>query len=468
MANVSLSKIFWSACLYLSTAAAYAQALSPSEAEAIGIEAYIYGYPLVTMDITRQVMTNAVKPENEKAPMGQFYNSDRYPNASFRDVTAPNADTLYSFAWIDLSKEPYLLHLPNENGRYYLMPMLSGWTDVFADPGTRTTGTEEQIYAITGPKWTGVLPDGVKEIKSPTNMVWILGRTYSSGTPDDFTAVYKLQDQYTLKPLSFIGKPYTPPKGVLNPDIDMRTPVRDQVNNLSYADFFNRLALLMKDNPPAPQDAPLLMRMSKIGIIPGQPFKEYMLDPNIASVLKDTPKLALDKIIDKQHHDGVKINGWHYSLNTGVYGTDYLQRAYIAFFGLGANKPQDAIYPAASVDSDGRPLDGRNKYIIHFDKGATPPVKAFWSLTMYDQNFFFVDNPLNRYNLSPRNPLVYNEDGSLDLYIQHAHPGKAKEANWLPAPSGPFNLMLRMYWPEASMLDGKWAPPSIKVDALGR
>jgi hypothetical protein len=224
---------------------ASAQNVTPSEAKAIGEDAYIYGYPLVTMDITRQVMTNVAAPEGLRAPMGQFINARDYPTAAFRDVTTPNADTLYSVAWLELSKEPYVLSLPDEGERYYLMPMLSGWTDVFQVPGTRTTGDKAQTYAITGPGWTGTPPPGVTQYKSPTNIVWILGRTYCTGTPEDYKAVHALQDQYRLVPLGAYGKPYTPPPGEVDPSIDMKTPVRDQVNRMDAATYFKRLAALM-------------------------------------------------------------------------------------------------------------------------------------------------------------------------------------------------------------------------------
>jgi len=239
------------------------------EALEIGTEAYIYGYPLVTVEMTRRVMTNVAKPEGFHAPMGQFANLRTYPTAAFRDVTAPNADTLYSAAWLDLSKEPYILSLPDEHGRYYLMPMLSGWTDVFQVPGTRTTGTKAQKYAITGPGWQGTLPQGVTEYKSPTNMVWIIGRTYCTGTPADYKAVHQIQDQYKLVPLSAYGKPYIPPVGKVDPSIDMKTPVRDQVNRMDAGAYFKLLAALMKDNPPAKEDAPMVAKLARVGIVPG-------------------------------------------------------------------------------------------------------------------------------------------------------------------------------------------------------
>ncbi len=439
--------------------------VTPEEAARIGVEAYIYGYPLVTVDTTRKVMTNVAKPEALRGPMGAFLNARAYPSAAFRDVTAPNADTLYSSAWLDLTKEPYILSLPDENGRYFLMPMLSGWTDVFEVPGKRTTGTKAQKFALTAPGWKGVLPEGVKEMKSPTSLVWIIGRTYCTGTPQDYKAVHAIQDQYSLVPLSSYGKPYTPPLGKVDPSVDMKTPVRDQVDRMDAATYFNTLAVLMKDNPPAPADTPMVEMMTKIGIVPGKVFEIGKLDPAVARSLETVPKAAQEKIMDHFTHGGADVNGWRVMTKTGLYGADYLQRAFIAAIGLGANRPQDAVYPTSMVDVDGEPYDGANKYVMHFDKGQTPPAKGFWSLTMYDSAYFFVANPLDRYTVSSRYDFKFGEDGSLDLYIQKDSPGKEKESNWLPAPSGKFILMLRLYWPQEtapSIIDGTWKPPGVR------
>ena len=466
VARWSFSRLSLAVCaanLCFSAVQLAAETLSETEAETIGIESYIFGYPLVTMDMTKRVMTNAVAPGNDKAPMGQFFNARIYPNASFNAVTAPNVDTLYSFAWLDLSKEPYVLHLPDEKARYYLMPLISAWTNVFQDPGTRTTGTAAADYAITGPAWKGTLPSGLKEFKSPTNLIWILGRTYSTGTPEDYTAVHKLQEQYSLKPLSFFGKTYSPPRGIVDANIDMHTSVRDQVNKLSAQEFFNKLSLLMAENPPAAEDAPIVARMAKIGIVAGKKFDLYAQESKIARALTRVPKLAIEQIMNRESQTDQNVNGWIFSLDTGVYGTNYMQRAYVAAIGLGANLPQDAVYPYTDQDSDSKPLNGRHKYVIHFDKGETPPGNGFWSLTMYNAKFFLVSNSLNRYSLSPRNPLVYNTDGSLDLYIQNESPGKDKEANWLPSPRDVFVLMLRIYWPKESLLNGSWKPPSVQI-----
>jgi hypothetical protein len=453
----------WACWVSGSTAA---EPVSEAEAAVIATEAYVYGYSLVTMEYTRRVMTNAATPGESHAPMGQFYKARVYPDAKFRDVTAPNADTLYSTAWLDLSKEPYVLSLPDMGDRYFLMPMLDGWTNVFEVPGTRTTGNKAQTYAITGPGWKGELPAGVKELKSPTNLVWILGRTYCTGTPEDYKACHAVMDKYDLRPLSAVGKPYTPPTGKVDPGIDMKTAVREQVDRLDATAYFALLATLMADNPPAKADALMVERMAKIGIVPGKPFDASKLDSAVARGLAKAPKPAQEKIMAHFKTAGTFENGWVFATKTGLYGTDYLQRALITAIGLGANRPQDAVYPTSTDDADGKKYSGGKSYVIHFDKGQTPPANAFWSITMYDAGYFFVDNPLNKYTVSPRNDLKYNQDGSLDLHIQNESPGKDKEANWLPAPAGDFILMMRLYYPREknpSILDGTWKVPPVRA-----
>ena len=254
-----------------------------------GVEAYIYGYPLVTMEMTRRVMTNVREPEGTRSPMGQFVRMRTYPDAKFRDVTAPNADTLYTTAWVDVSKEPWILSLPDAQDRYYLFPMLDGWTNVFQVPGKRTTGDKAQKYAITGPGWKGELPEGVTEYKSPTSIVWLLGRICCTGTPEDYKAVHELQDQCQLVPLSAYGKPYTAPDGKIDASIDMKTAVRDQVNRMDAQAYFTLLAQLMKTNPPAAADAPEVARFAKIGLIPGKDFDASKLN---ADFVKRIPEVG--------------------------------------------------------------------------------------------------------------------------------------------------------------------------------
>jgi hypothetical protein len=434
------------------------------------VDAYVYGYPLVTIEMTRRVMTNVEKPETTRAPMGQLVRMRSFPTAAFKDVTAPNVDTLYTTAFFEVGREPWVLTLPDAHGRYYLMPMLDAWTNVFEAPGKRTTGTGKQTYAITGPDWKGTLPAGVKAYRSPTNIVRLMGRIYCSGTPEDYVAVHKMQDEMSLLPLSEYGKPYAAPLGTVDPQIDMKTPVRDQVNALTAAAYFNLLAQLMKDNPPAAADAPMVAKLARLGIVPGQVFDSSQLGAAGVSALEDVPRLGLARISGwtmGSIQAGVSkvANSWVFTTRTGVYGTDYLQRALITYLGVSANLPDDAIYPTSLADASGQPYIGTNTYVIHFNKDQFPPVHGFWSLTMYDEQFFFVANPLDRYTLSERNKFHKNADGSVDLYLQHDNPGSLKEDNWLPAPDGPFVLMLRLYWPKEtppSILDGTWKPPVVE------
>jgi hypothetical protein len=437
---------------------------------ALAIEAYTFGYPLVTMEMTRRVITNVAAPEGTKGPMGQIIKLREYPDAKFRDVTAPNADTLYTTSFFDLGQEPWVLSLPAMGDRYALFPLLDAWTTVFQVPGKRTTGTGAQTYVITGPGWTGALPNGIKQYKSATNLVWLLGRIYCTGTPEDYKIVHDLQDKVKLVPLSAYGKEYTPAAGKVDSSIDMKTAVREQVNRMDAVEYFSLLCELMKTNPPAKADASLLAKMAAIGIVPGQSFDKSKFNPDLA---KRVPQVAFDRIMlhfKLSDGDVKNVNGWGFTVKTGIYGTNYIQRALVTAIGLGANRPQDAVYPTSQKYEGGvigRDYMGTEKYVMSFRKGLTPPVDGFWSLTMYDANYFFVENPLNRYSISVRQPLKANTDGSIDLYIQNESPGKDNESNWLPAPKGKFLLMMRLYWPkekDPSIIDGSWTlPPVNKV-----
>lgn len=436
--------------------------LAPAEVEKIAKEAYIFGYPLVLMDVSRQVMTACPSPTAMCAPMNRFAHVPAFPDPIFTDVVSPNADTLYSMAWLDLSKEPLVLSLPDTKGRYYLMQMLDAWTNVFAGPGSRTTGTAKGDFAVVGPGFKGKLPAGLKKIESPTNLVWIIGRTQTNGKAD-FEAVHFIQAQYKLTPLSAWGKPDTPPANVpVAPKVSKEAPV-EQVGKMDAQTFFARLNALMQGNPPAAADALAVKRFAAIGIAPGKKFSIEGLDPAAKSALEKGVKEAHQEIVAaaKKPH-GKVVNGWALMYNVGSYGTNYPFRAVVARVGLGANLPEDAIYPMTRVDADGKPLTGQNQYVMHFSKDQIPPVNAFWSVTMYNDKQFFVENPINRYAIGDRDKLTFNADGSLDLYIQHESPSKDQEANWLPAPKDSFNLIMRLYWPKKPVLDGTWTPPPVK------
>lgn len=400
--------------------------------------------------------------------MGHLIKLRHYPDAKFRDVTAPNADTLYTTAFFDVGDEPWVVSLPDLHDRYALFPMLDGWTTVFDVPGKRTTGTGQQTFVVTGPKWEGSIPQGMAQYKSPTSIVWLLGRIYCAGTPEDYAEVHKLQDSVKLCPLSAWGKDWTPPPGKADPAIDMKTSVRDQVNKMDAVEFFTLFSELLKRNPPNAADAPMVEKLASIGIVPGQDFDKTKLDP---ALVKRIPQVGFGRIMTHfKASDGdiQDIDGWGFTTKTGIYGTNYIQRALITAIGLGANRPQDAIYPTSLKSDSGavkRAYNGSEKYVLTFKKGLTPPVSGFWSLTMYDAAYFFVDNPLNRYSISARQPLKAKPDGSIDLLIQHESPGPELESNWLPAPKGPFILMMRLYWPnesDPSIINGSWTIPPVR------
>ena len=438
-------------------------ALTADQARSIAVGAYVYFYSLITMDVTRKQFTN-IEPGKEvgKGPMNMFVNVPAYPPADFKGVVRSNFDTLYSIAWLDLTREPLIVSAPDTAGRFYLLPMLDMWTDVFASPGWRTTGTEAADFLVTPSGWEGKVPDGFARISAPTSYVWIIGRTRTDG-PADYEAVHKVQAGYTVTPLSGLGKPPAPVTVKIDPTVDMKTPPMVQVNGMSAGAYFAYAAELLKVNPPHLTDQPIIAQMRGIGIEPGKSFDISKLDPAVREGLEGAPADALQLMKWKVPTLARVENYWSMNTDTmGVYGNYYLKRAIVSQLGLGANLPEDAIYPLNLGDSEGKPLDGANKYTIHFYKGATPPVRAFWSITLYDPDGFQVGNVLNRFAVSSWMPFVYNPDGSLDLYFQSDSPGKDKEANWLPAPKTPFNLTMRLYSPEDDALTGKWNPPPIK------
>jgi hypothetical protein len=305
----------------------------------------------------------------------------------------------------------------------------------------------------------------VEEIRAPTEMVWLNGRTQTNGKAD-YAAVAKLQDQYKLTPLSQWRKAGA--KAVLAPPapqagVDVKTAPVEQVAKMSTQAFFTRFAALLPANPPAKDDAPVVEKMKKLGIVAGQPFDMSKLDAAAAKGVENGVKSAHDAIVAAAKGSTGDIrNGWTIHWDLGRYGTNYGLRAVIASFALGANAPEDAIAPTSRLDGGGRPLNGANKYVLHFDKGKTPPATAFWSLTMYNDKHFFVANPIDRYAIGDRDKLNLNPDGSLDIYIQNNSPGKDKESNWLPAPKDSFNVILRIYWPKQEMLERRWTPPGIQ------
>jgi hypothetical protein len=437
--------------------------LSPDQAMNIATEGYIYGFPAVLMDVTRDVMTAVPTPDGHKAPINQFAHYRTFPDATFTDVVSPNADTLYSIAWLDLSREPMILSVP-ETDRYYVLQMLDAWTNVFSSPGTRTTGNSKGDFAIVGPWWRGKVPDGLKAIHSPTRFVWIVGRTQTNGK-EDYKNVNAIQDQYRLTPLESWGTPYTRPKYTpLDSAIDTTTPPVEQVSKMDAYTFFSRLTSLMRENPPAMADSAVLSRLATIGIAPGRPFHFNSLDSVIADGIRKGVEAARRKIATEARRSrGSNINGWDILPdNVANFRTDYDTRAYVATFGLGANLPEDAIYPRTMIDMHGQPLHGKNAFVIRFQKGQLPPVNAFWSITAYNAKQSFIPNPINRYAIGDRDNLRFEADGSLVIYISSVSPGAKKESNWLPVGPDAFNLIMRLYWPKNQVIKGMWRIPGVE------
>jgi hypothetical protein len=439
--------------------------LDEQEAREIAVEAYTYLYPLVTMDVTRRQATNIEAGKVVgRGPMMTITNIRTFPPAEYRDVVRPNFDTLYSAVWFDLTDGPVVLSVPDSAGRYYLLPLLDMWTDVFACPGARTTGTGPGRFALVPLGWTGTLPEGVARIDAPTPYVWMIGRTQTNG-PADYDAVHGFQDGLQIMPLSASGGTTQPKPFEVDPSVDMKTPPKIQADTMPAGTYFAYAAELLKLHPPHLTDEPILAQMKRIGLEPGKSFDVDKLDPTVKKALESVPEDAQHLMKWKLPTLARVVNGWSMNTDTmGVYGNYYLKRAIVTQLGLGANLPEDAVYPLNLADETGKPLDGANKYTLHFDKGTTPPVNAFWSITLYDADGFQVGNSLNRFAVSSWMPFKYNPDGSLDLYFQNDSPGAGKEANWLPAPKGPFNLTMRLYAPKSDILTGKWNPPPVTKD----
>ena len=435
---------------------------NPQEAFDVGVEAYHYLYSLITMEVTRRIMTNVPAGKMPGfGPMGAFYHMRAFPDANFKAVVRPNFDTLYSSAWVDV-REPVILSVPDTHGRYYLLPMLDMWTDVFAAPGSRTSGNQAGKFALVYEGWQGKLPDGIEKIEAPTPYIWIIGRTQTSG-PADYEAVHQVQDGYLLTPLSRYPNPPAAPEYHPDPAVDMKTPPLNQVNNMSAKDYFTYGAQLMKLHPPHKTDWSQVARRRLAGLHLGETFNWDHLDPAVQDALNQVPAAALKSMQTKLPTLARVVNGWQMNTDTmGVYGDYYLKRAIVAMVGLGANQAVDAIYPLSIVDADGQPYHGANQYVMHFEKDEIPPIAAFWSMTLYDAEGFQVANELNRFAIGDRDALQFNADGSLDLYLQNTNPGPDKVSNWLPTPTGPWNVCLRLYAPRPQALDGTWNPPAVK------
>ncbi len=433
--------------------------LSPQIVSGLGVKAYIFAYPLVLMDVTKKVMTNVASPTEFFAPINQFAHSTKFVKPKFNKLNKLEPDTLYSTAWLDLEKEPIILHVPNTRDRYYLMEAFDNWTNLIASIGKREMGTVSQDLIFVGPNWRGDIPAGLKMIKSHTNIVRLVGKFFPKDKRGDLVLVNRIQKQFTLKPLSFLNKDYIPVENKIDPNIDMNALPVDIVERIHGLKFFNYFADLLKSNPVSREDLNYLKSFEPIGIIPKQDFDANRLSASLRENLDDVPSLALDRIYSALNLKNNINNGW--SMIAQPSEANYLKRAVNAYNNLGVSRSEDLLYETVKVGSNGKLLQGHSRYVIHFDRLQVPSTRAFWSITMYDKNLLFVDNSLKRYSVGDRGNLKYNRDGSLDIYIQRHQPEDNKKSNWLPAPAGYFELILRVYWPNKNMLRGSWRPPAV-------
>lgn len=448
-----------------SAAASSAVPFEKNEIQAAADEAYVYFYPLITMDVTRAVMTNPSAGTVEGAgPVNVFHHRRSYPDAASRTVVRPNFDTLYSLAWLDLSEGPVVVSMPATDGRYYILPFYDMWTEVFAAPGWRTSGTEAAEWALVPSGWEGELPGGIRRIDAPATDLWIIGRIQTNG-PADYANVHAIQDGMKIVPLAHLGSPeWRPAVTAPDGDVDMKTDPLKQVHNMPAAAYFARAGELLATHSPHPTDWAVVERMRRLGLEAGKPFDIAALEPEVRAALEAAPARMQALMKDGKASIGEPRNGWLVGRSGfGVYGNDYLKRAIITMAGLGAVSPEDAIYPINFADADGQPLMGERDYVLHFEKDEIPPANGFWSVTMYDEEGFQVANPIDRFAIGDRDALTFNADGSLDIYLQHENPGKDRESNWLPAPaSGKLGVTLRLFAPAPEVIDGRWTPPAIQ------
>lgn len=448
----------WLAAVLALVVLALAGLFSQRDKVMAGAEAYLYGYPLVIVDVTRIQAASSVGPENELRRVRQF------PDARFKGVVRPNVDTLYTTAFIDMTQGPWVFEMAPNEQRYEVMPFMDAWTNVFAAPGTRVGGTRGGQYLLAGPTWQGTVPQGMSLLRSPTRIVWLIGRTQTNGVAD-YPLVHRLQDGVRLRPLAAMQaatQAATQSAEHARPDsVDAAQPPLQQMQAMSTEAFFTRLAALMVDNPPAAADAPMMARLSALGIVPGQPLRWGLIDRWCISLGRWAADFKVGRGLKKPRQ---LVRGWATPpANLGAYGTDYATRAVVAMIGLGANLPADAIYPSAQVDAQGTPLHGQHRYRLHFKAGELPPVKAFWSVTAYGADDYLIDNPLQRHALGDRDALRLNADGSLDLWIQADTPAADKQSNWLPVKAAaPFLLNARLYWPQEAALSGAWGMPAVE------
>ena len=443
---------------------AHAQAgVSPAEARAIAKEAYVYGFPIVdNYRIQHTYWMDKTNPEY-KGPFNQIWNSARLYTPADTAIQTPNSDTLYSFIGADLRAEPLVLTVPAmEKERYFSVQLIDYYTFNFDYIGTRTSGNGGGSFLLAGPGWKGDTPKGIKKVfRCETELAFPTYRTQLFN-PGDIENVKKVQAGYKVQPLSaFLDQPA--PKAA--PAIDFIKPLTPAEEKTS-PQFFNILNFVLQFCPMVPSEKALMARFAKIGVGAGKTFDASKLSPEIKTAIEQGMADAWVAFA------GLKKDFEEGKLGSGdVFGTrqylknNYLYRMGAAVLGIYGNSKQEAMYPTYYLDAAKQKLDGTNRYALRFASGQLPPVNAFWSLTMYDEpQSLLVANPLNRYLInSPMLPqLKRDADGGLTLIVQNESPGKDKEANWLPAPKGPFSMIMRLYWPKEAATEGKWKQPPLQ------
>ncbi len=436
--------------------------ITAGEARDIAQDAYLFGLPLVYIATQADTLTNVSRPKGIRAPFNQFAHYRKSPDSANREIVGYNADTLYSIAHLDLTAEPIVLSVPDMGCRYWIVQILDAWNDVTAAPSARTVGRGRREYALIGPGWTGQLPQGLTGYCLSSNLDVVWARIYTAGVAE-YAAAHKLQDQFRLTPLSRWRTEYDPPSNVaIKEAVNIKTPVPEQVLDMTTEAYFSRLCDLLVANPGRPVDAPVLTRMARLGLKPGSSFHPDDFDSDVQQAIEEGVRAAKMEITNGHENLGDRVNGWQIARNLGRYGTNYAHRARWTFFSVGSNLVEDALYAIATQDRDGNTLTGAGNYRLCFLEKQLPPVNAFWSITLYDTDGYFISNPIGRYSRSSRDRLKYDDDGSLIIYIQTGLPDGQCSVNWLPAPQGRFCLMLRLYWPKPPVAGVKWTPPGIE------
>ena len=429
---------------------------------ALGVEAFIWSYPLTITAATAEVATNTDKPlPNGHAPFNNFGHVAKLFTAADRDVVSPNVDTVYSSAFLDLKQGAALISVPRTDGRYYSLMLEDAYTNVFGYIGSRATGSDSGRFLIVGPGWKGQSPAGARWVQSPTPLVWVIGRTLVDGEKD-FPKVAAIQRQYQLEMIPPVLD-RTPIKQRWNITLQPRLVPGEQVEALDWRTYFHWVGQLMEDNPPPLADSALYKQFEAIGLSVKNGFDIGLLSLAAQKGLERGYSAGQQIVkMEAQKTGGTEANGWAYNLNAGKWGQDFNVRAGVAYGGLGQNTPEEALYMNTRQDAEKQTLNGGQRYTLTFKKGALPPVDAFWSVTMYNSSNFLVDNSINRYAISNRTEgLRTNADGSLTIYFQKDPPDGDKTANWLPAPEGDFRLSMRLYNPKVEILNGAWTPPAV-------